>query len=765
MRIAWKPLGWSVFVFVAVAAVAGALLLSQFWNETLQHNGIETLDWQGLELSFTGVSVSELTLTQSVPSRDAELYGRDLILGWRPPGSGEGWLPQLTRLEAGYLGLDLYTKQLEPSDPEPEQQAQWPPELPDWLPSVIDIQQFSVTLPCATDRCSLAGNLSLSSSETDFSSDRPTGAQLPLKANLELEHEGDQVDVLATLEGSLNRSSAVSVRLEMSYPAAWLNKVPELMRPDSLTLSVRPGDAIEPDFLESAFAQTGAEQVLLPLNLEVTSRGGANITLSSHLAVSTSAPWIAQLGQTQLTAALPELESAGWLLTKPQVQMAFTGWLDSSAAALKFGEATILEVDKAEPLPGAAAAADEISLMNFSADLAGATLEAGYRLEQGELEIFSLSGALGLAAKQIDHPQLQPQSWQFNGKVNSNLIRTDIAGLLRAGTGTTVNLDVKAPYAGSLHLAGNMRVSGEQEAEALSQIFTAWPPLLTVSGGTVSANAVYEQPQKAAMQLVGKLMFADWSGTYDRTAWSRMNGEAEFSFDNDRIRVSMPELTIEEVNSGLPVGPVLLAGHYGAPRAELSAGQLTLEQLNTDALGGVVRIQPGSWDLANAPVTIPVELDQLSLAQLLQLYPTEGLSGTGILSGTVPVLFDPAKGVRVEQGRIDALTPGGRLQLPAERLQALASQNDTMKLVAQALEDFRYSVLESGIDYDESGTLMLDLHLKGSSLEVGEGQPVVLNINLEENIPALLTSLQLSGRVSDAVAERVRKLMQEREHN
>ena len=180
-------------------------------------------------------------------------------------------------------------------------------------------------------------------------------------------------------------------------------------------------------------------------------------------------------------------------------------------------------------------------------------------------------------------------------------------------------------------------------------------------------------------------------------------------------------------------------------------------------MNGEVQIQPGSWDLAQSPVTIPVELSQLSLAHLLQLYPTEGLAGTGILSGTVPVLFDPATGIRVEGGRIDALKPGGRLQLTAERLKALASQNEAMKIVAQALEDFRYSVLDSGIDYDEDGTLMLKLHLKGSSPEVGKGQPVVLNINLEENIPALLTSLQLSGRVSDAVSERVKKLLQNRE--
>ena len=877
MRIAWKPVVWGFFTVWVLSMLLSALAVRYFWNETLQQNGIESLEWQGLGLSLSGISVRELSLNQSQPARDIALKARELTLRWRWPEWGETWQPQFTALTVGYLELDWHAKPGGQPTAQPKQSAQWPPELPGWLPSKVSVTQFDVALPCETGRCPLAGSLSI------------TSEQLPINANVQLNHEGHQVGVLATLDGSLdddlkfsakltidgtrylsaeshysnrNESSLVSwngsvempdlpqtdwliawlqtwqaipaeswpkqpeagsinaswqlqgpgnerflkqvtgrvnvkarvpqpwpapglgkvsgnvevaleveqgqwtpetlrADLELSHPAAWIKRVPGLMRPDSLSLSVRPGKAITPRF---PVAKAGAEQTLLPLNVELSSRGGASMSMSSHLAVTTRAPWRVQLGETQLGAALPELKAAGWLLTKPRARIVLTGWLDTTTAALEFGEPTVLDVKRLEPLSGMAAApANEAQLEGFIANLAKTTLSAHYRLEQGELDKLSLSGPLGLKVKQIKHPQLQPQSWQFNGRVSSNLARTDITGLLKAKTGTTANLDLNVPYQGLLRFDGKMRVSGEQEAEALSDIFTAWPEVLTVSGGTVSANAIYEQSKNEAMHLAGKLVFTDWSGTYDRTAWSRMNGAAEFLVKNDRINVTTPELTVDEVNPGLPVGPVLLAGSYEAPLAQLAAGELTLEKASSGALNGEVQIQPGSWDLAQSPVTIPVELSQLSLAHLLQLYPTEGLAGTGILSGTVPVLFDPATGIRVEGGRIDALKPGGRLQLTAERLKALASQNEAMKIVAQALEDFRYSVLDSGIDYDEDGTLMLKLHLKGSSPEVGKGQPVVLNINLEENIPALLTSLQLSGRVSDAVSERVKKLLQNRE--
>lgn len=876
MRIAWKPLAWGLFTIWVIAMLLSALAVRYYWNEAKQQNGIETLEWEGVGLSLSGVSLRELKLTQSVTPRDVVLHGRDLLLGWRWPQWGGEWKPQLTALTAGYLKLDLYTKPVAQPEAKPElqQHNQWPSELPTWLPSEVTVQQFEVALPCETGRCPLAGNLSVIRS-----SPKPV-----YEAVIQLDHEGHQVSVLATLEGSpqddlsfaaelaidgvryvsaesgyskqsstnlvvwsgsvempelpktdwllawlqawqsipmeqwpaqpetgsveaswqlqgpesesflAQATGSVNIQarvpqpwpapglgkisgnvevaleadqgqwqpetlqadLELSHPAAWIKKVPQLMRPSSFTLSVMPAEAI----------QSGSEQALLPLNIELNSRGGANLSIRSHLTITTKAPWMVQLGETQLSAALPKLEAGGWSLTKPRVQVALTGWLNTTTAALKFGEPTVVEVDSLEPLTETTKAeASETRLKGLRANLVKTTLEASYQLEQGALNKLSFSGPVGVNAAQIKHPQLLPQSWQFNGNVNSNLARTDVVGLLKAKAGTTANLELNVPYQGRVRLDGKMRVSGEKEADALSRIFSAWPPLLTVSGGTVSANTTYEQPKSEAMKVTGNLAFTDWSGTYDRTAWSKMNGSAEFLLENDRLKIATPKLTIEEVNSGLPVGPVLLVGQYEAPLAQLIAGELTLEQAHTDALGGEVKVQPGSWDLAQAPVTIPVELSQLSLARLLQLYPTEGLAGTGILTGTVPILFDPATGVRVEKGRIDALKPGGRLQLTAERLKALASQNEAMKLVARALEDFRYSVLDSGINYDEDGTLVLELHLEGNSPEVGKGQPVVLNINLEENIPALLKSLQLSGKVSDAVTERVKKLFQKRERD
>jgi hypothetical protein len=87
--------------------------------------------------------------------------------------------------------------------------------------------------------------------------------------------------------------------------------------------------------------------------------------------------------------------------------------------------------------------------------------------------------------------------------------------------------------------------------------------------------------------------------------------------------------------------------------------------------------------------------------------------------------------------------------------------NQAMDVVVQALQNFHYSALSSTVDYDETGKLTLGLRREGKNPEIRGGQPVILNVNLEDDIPALLTSLQLSGRVNEAVTERVRELLQQ----
>jgi len=114
----------------------------------------------------------------------------------------------------------------------------------------------------------------------------------------------------------------------------------------------------------------------------------------------------------------------------------------------------------------------------------------------------------------------------------------------------------------------------------------------------------------------------------------------------------------------------------------------------------------------------------------------------------------------VENGQLAARAPGGVLRFVSPRLQAMAQANPGMNLVTEALENFHYRHLSSSVGYDERGTLNLGLRLEGRNPDLEGGRPINFNINLEEDIPALLTSLQLSDRVNRTIQQRVQQRLQ-----
>ncbi|WP_031303515.1 YdbH domain-containing protein, partial [Pseudomonas sp. EGD-AK9] len=156
-----------------------------------------------------------------------------------------------------------------------------------------------------------------------------------------------------------------------------------------------------------------------------------------------------------------------------------------------------------------------------------------------------------------------------------------------------------------------------------------------------------------------------------------------------------------------------------------------------------------------------LRLSGLDLQQLFRVYPAEGLEGSGLLDGLIPLRLG-AGGPSVEQGLIEARAPGGRLRFHSPRIRAMGQANPGMKLVTDALEDFHYDLLGSSLDYDQSGTLRLGMRLQGRNPAIEQGRPIHFNINLEEDIPTLMASLQLTAKVSEIIQQRIQQRMRQR---
>ncbi len=469
-----------------------------------------------------------------------------------------------------------------------------------------------------------------------------------------------------------------------------------------------------------------------------------------------AAGWSLMLQQGQIGLALPDIHSGGWAVTGIRADVVTAVEADSRAATIRFRSGSRLRAARVVQDAGDT----PVQLTDVRVDLRGITLTVNLGGIGPLAERSTLAGPVVIEVGALQHPRLKRQGWRFEGVVNGPVTDLRAEGQVRSDSGLVADVTVRNVPGEYLAARATAEVDGEKGSKAMAGTLADWPEFLELHAGQVQAEAEFRLEPDTPLALHGQLNFDGVGGVMDRTAISGLNGRLLISLEQDLLTARFRDVNIGQINSGIGMGPVRFLADYEAPQSDVLAGVLDLQQATAGFLGGRLRVAPGTIDLAGESSQIPIDVYEVSLARLLQVYPTEGFEGTGELSGRIPVMVRET-GIEVERGQISAIAPGGLLKFPAERLQAMLGSSQTMNLVVEALQNFHYSVLKSTIDYDEKGKLVLDLKLEGENPEVRGGQPVVLNISLEEDIPALLTSLQLSGRVNEAVTERVRERLQQ----
>jgi hypothetical protein len=178
-----------------------------------------------------------------------------------------------------------------------------------------------------------------------------------------------------------------------------------------------------------------------------------------------------------------------------------------------------------------------------------------------------------------------------------------------------------------------------------------------------------------------------------------------------------------------------------------------------ELFGGTIS-NPGSVvDLASPPVTTTFSLRNLDLAKILNVEQHKGLQGTGILNGTLPVTITSG-GVIVKDGVIEAQPPGGIIRYASapDSSKILSDSDRQLQLVAQALNNFQYSLLRVGVKYGETGILDLNARLEGRNPDLRNTPPIHFNLTVQEHIPTLLKSLRLVEDIQGTIERKYKRV-------
>ena len=182
---------------------------------------------------------------------------------------------------------------------------------------------------------------------------------------------------------------------------------------------------------------------------------------------------------------------------------------------------------------------------------------------------------------------------------------------------------------------------------------------------------------------------------------------------------------------------------------------IEIKEFRCNLLGGTVTSPGGVVDLTSSVFQTTLSLHDLDLAKILSVEQNQDLQGTGILDGTVPVSVTQA-GVAVKDGQVTALPPGGIIRYGAalESSKAISETSSELHLVAQALNNFHYTLLRVGVDYNQNGTLLLSARLDGRNPDLKRIPPINFNLTVQEHIPTLLKSLRLVEDIQGAVEKK-----------
>ncbi|WP_373185636.1 YdbH domain-containing protein [Halopseudomonas sp.] len=529
-------------------------------------------------------------------------------------------------------------------------------------------------------------------------------------------------------------------RLHLSEPL-----LPALL---DLPAEIRP-QTVELDVKSQADSQLAWSR-RLPLIVEARATGSVEATLAGPVAVVSQPQWQAQWDKLQLQVAAERLDLASLQLHQLGLDWQLSGSVDEQQLDLRLGQGASISLASIQ-------APDQMALSGVRADLSGLALQ----IPLAEPTAIGAAGPLTISASRVEHPLFKPQAWTVKGTLTREPNSLSWQGSVAAASDLALEVAFAWPAEEAWRMDVELEPAFLRAGDPLSTTLAGWPELLALSRGRLLGQ-ISLRGAAGLERASGWLELDGAAGIYDRMAFQGLSTRMDIDLAGDRLQLDMPALTLETLDPGVAMGPLSVDLRYAAHLERLLAGLLRIEHAQVQVLGGQVLVEPAVLNLSSASHALVLDIRGVELDRLFAAYPAEGLEGRGTLDGRLPVTLVDGELV-IEEGELDARAPGGFLKYRSEKLKNLAESAPGMRQVAQALDDFHYDLLAADVTYREGGILVLGLELQGRNPAVQDGRPIHLNIRLEEDIPALLASLQLSGKVSEVIQERVRqRLLQQR---
>ena len=129
-------------------------------------------------------------------------------------------------------------------------------------------------------------------------------------------------------------------------------------------------------------------------------------------------------------------------------------------------------------------------------------------------------------------------------------------------------------------------------------------------------------------------------------------------------------------------------------------------------------------------VHLNVQVENVSVDELLGAMTKQKVAGTGTVSGSIPVTIHKNGDLSFGQGKLTAAGPGS-INMPPD---SIPGDNEQMALVRDILANLNYTALSISTNNDSQNKLGVSLNVEGNNPDVYNGRAVKLNVNLTGDV-------------------------------
>ncbi len=386
---------------------------------------------------------------------------------------------------------------------------------------------------------------------------------------------------------------------------------------------------------------------------------------------------------------------------------------------------------------------------------------------RGAPALTDAQGTLAIRGVKVVHPRgtVPLSDWRIRFRADRSTANAEIEAKLRSHpiVAAAVVQHEWEFRRGTIHLTASP-VTFDRTAFRLQQVMSPWHYPFDVTGGTLSASLDLlwgpdsDQPDHPVRLRSGsgEVSLDRISGQYRDIPITGMSGTLALRTEGgDRFTMVRPaKVTVQSVNPGVEVKNVAMTVDAEWNRTE-ELPTVEIREFVCEILGGTITSQGTRAQLGRPPHVFTMLVKQVDLQRVLSLEQQQGLEGSGILDGAIPMIVS-ARGVAVKDGQFSARPPGGviRYRTSSDTSKAVSRANASMDVVLQALNNFHYNVLQVGAQYAEDGTLNLAARLEGRNPDLKQSPPFHFNLTVQENVPALLKSLRLVQDIEESLQKR-----------